>query len=147
MTAWNLDRCIEVRKHSAGAAFAMTPLFVINKWMTRKHYSACNDLIYDAAIIIALGNDVLGVVERESQSTGMQPTKIVSADEVVQSHNEKVECLRKILKELDGDARRFMEEMETSTVGNCKRYIDWYNDFAYFQYYYLLYTSKYREGI
>ena len=130
MIAWNLDRCIEVRKHSAGAAFAMTPLFVINKWMTRKHYSACNNLIYDAAIIIALGNDVLGVVEKESQSTGMQPTKIVSADEVVQSHNEKVECLRKDIKELDGDTRSFMEEMETNTVGiflwqcNCKRYID-----------------------
>ena len=70
-------------------------LFVINKWMTWKHYSACYNLLYNAAIIIALGNDVLGVVERESQSIGMQTTKIVSADEVVQCHNEKVECLRK----------------------------------------------------
>ena len=129
MTAWNLDRCIEVRKRSAGAHLVMAPLFVINKWMTRKHFSACNNLVFDAAIIIALGNDLLGVLNRESPSIGMQPTKIVSADEVVQSHNEKVECLRKDIKELDGDTGRFMEEMETSTVGiflwqcNCKRYI------------------------
>ena len=127
MTAWNLDRCIEVRKRSAGAVLVMAPLFVINKWMTKKHYSACNSLIYDVAIIIALGNDVLG---RESQSIGMQITKIVSADELVQCHNEKVECLRKDIKKLDGDARRLMEEMETSAVGlflwqcNCRRYLD-----------------------
>ena len=132
MTAWNLDRCIEVRKRSAGAVLTMAPLFVTNKWMTRKHYSACNNLLYDAAIIIALGNDALGVVERESQSIGMQTTKIVSADKVVQCHNEKVESLRKDIEELDRDTRRFMEEVETSTVGlflwqcNCKRYIDYY---------------------
>ena len=98
------------------------------KCMTQKHCSACNNLIYDVAIIVALANDALGVVKRESQSIGLQPTKIVSADEVVQCHNKKVECLRKDIKELDGDTRRFMEEMETSAVGlflwqcNCKRY-------------------------
>ena len=132
MTAWNLDRCIEVRKRSAGVIFTMAPLFVINKWMTRKHYSVCSNLLYDVAIIVALGNDVVGLVheERESQCTGIQTTRVVSADQVVQCHNEKVECLRKDIKELDGDARRFMEEMETSAVGlflwqcNCNRYID-----------------------
>ena len=130
MTAWNLDRCIEVRKRSVGAVVTMALLFVVNKWMTRKHYSACNNLLYDAAIVIGLANDALGVVEKESQSIGIQPTRIVSADEVVQCHNEKVECLRKDIKELDGDTRRFMEEMETSAAGlflwhcNCKRYID-----------------------
>ena len=128
MTAWNLDRCIEVRKRSG--AFGLVPLFVINKWITRKHYSACNNLLYDEASIVVLANDVLGVVERESQSIGMQTTKIVNADELVQCHNEKVECLRKDIKELDRDTRRFMEEMEITTVGvflwqcNCKRYFD-----------------------
>ena len=127
MTAWNLDRCVEVRKRSAGGGFTMAVLFVINKWMTQKHFSACQDLIYDVGSIIALGNDALGL-ERESQSIGLQPTKIVSADEVVQCHNEKVECLRKDIEGLDGDTRRFMEEVEISTVGifvwqrNCKRY-------------------------
>ena len=57
--------------------------------------------LYDAAIVIALANDALGAMEKESQSIGIQPTKIVSADEVVQCHNEKVECLRKDIKELD----------------------------------------------
>ena len=129
MTAWNLNRCIEVRKRSVGAVVTMAPLFVVNKWMTRKHYSACN-LLYDAAIVIALANDALGAMEKESQSIGIQPTKIVSADEVVQCHNEKVECLRKDIKELDGDTRRFMEEMETSAAGiflwqcNCRPYVD-----------------------
>ena len=128
LTAWNLDRYIEVRKRSVGAV-TMAPLFVVNKWMTRKHYSDCNNLLYDVAIIAALANDALGVLEGESQSIGIQPTKIVSADEVVQCHNEKVECLRKDIKELDEDTRRFMEEVETSVVGlflwqcNCKRYI------------------------
>ena len=74
MTAQNLNRCIEVRKHSAVAVLIIVTLFVINKWMTWKHYSACYNLLYNAAIIIALGNDVLGVVERESQSIGMQTT-------------------------------------------------------------------------
>ena len=127
MTAWNLDRCYETRKRSAGAVLSMVPLFVINKWMTRKHYSTCNNLLYDIAIIIALGNDVMA---GESQSIGMEPTKIVSADKLVQCHNEKVECLRKDIEELDRDTRSFMEEMETSAVGlfvwecNCRRYFD-----------------------
>ena len=129
VAAWNLDRCVEVRKRSAGGGFTITLLFVIHKWMTRKQHSACNNLIYDAASIISLANDVLGAMEGETQSIGMEPTKIVSVDEVVQCHNEKVECLRKDIKELDGDARRLMEEVETSTVGiflwqcNSKRYI------------------------
>ena len=76
MTAWNLNRCIEVRKRSVGAVVTMTPLFVVYKWMTRKHYSACNNLLYDAAIVIALANDALEVVEKESQSIGIQPTRI-----------------------------------------------------------------------
>ena len=132
MSAWNLNRCIAIRKQSAGAVLILAPLFVINKWMTRKHYSACYNLLYDAAIITALGNDVLGIVERENQlqSTGMEPTKIVSVDEVAQSHNERVECLRKDIEELDRDTGRFMEEIETNVVGiflwqcNCKRYVD-----------------------
>ena len=99
MTAWNLNRCIEVRKRSAGGSFALVPLFVGYKWMTRKHYSACNNLIYDVAIIVALGNDVLGVVEKESQlSIGIEPTKIVSVDEAVQCHNEKWNASERILK-------------------------------------------------
>ena len=126
MTAWNLDRCIEVRKRSAGAVLTIVPYFVLNKWTTRKHYSDCTNLIYDAAIIIALGNDALGAAE--SQHIGMEAIKIVSVDEVVQCHNEKVECLRKDMEELDRDTRRFMEEVEICTVGlflwqcNSKRY-------------------------
>ena len=132
MTAWNLDRCVEVRKRSAGAHLTVVPLFVIHKWMTRKDFSACNDLIYDTGVIAGLGNDILGIVQSssESLSIGLQPTRIASADKVVQCHNEKVECLRKDIEELEGDKRRFMEEIETSSVGlfvwqcNCKRYID-----------------------
>ena len=61
MTAWNLDRCVEVRKRSAGGGFTLALLFVIHKWMTQKHFSDCSNLIYNAGSIIALGNDVLGL--------------------------------------------------------------------------------------
>ena len=82
LTAWNLDRCNEVRKCSAGGTVAVTPLYVINKWMTLEHYRPCRDLLYDVSLIIALGNDVLGAVEKDSQSRiGIETTKIVSADE------------------------------------------------------------------
>lgn len=130
MSAWNLDRCNEVRKRSAAGNMALAPLYVINKWMTREHYRACNDLLYDVSLIIALPNDVIQSVKRNSHSISMETTKILSADEIVQCHNKKVECLRKDILELDGDTRRFMEEIEISAVGvflwqcNCKRYID-----------------------
>ena len=130
LTAWNLDRCNEVRKRSAGGTVAVAPLYVINEWMTRDHYRACNELLYDMSVILALSNDVLGAMEKGSQSIGIETIKIVSADEIVHWHNQKVECLRKDILELDGDTRRFMEEVEISSAGfflwqcNCKRYID-----------------------
>ena len=130
LTAWNIDRCNEVRKRSSGGTFVMVVLYVINEWMTREHYRACRDLLYDAALILALGNDVLGIDKRESQSFGVETAKILSADKIVQCHNERVECLGKDILELDGDTRRFMEEIEISAVGlflwqcNCKRYIE-----------------------
>ena len=73
---------------------------------------------------------MLGVVDKEYHCIGMETSIIVSADEIVQCHNEKVESLRKDILELNGDTRRFMVEMETSAVGfflwecNCKRYSD-----------------------
>jgi len=98
--------------------------------MTRELYRARNDLLYDVSLIIALPNDAIQSVKRSNHSISIETTKILSADEIVQCHNKKVECLRKDILELDGDTRRFMEEIEISAVGvflwqcNCKRYVD-----------------------
>ena len=79
LTAWDLERCNEVRKRSVAGTFFLVPLYVINVWMTREHYRACRDLLYDVSVIIALANDVLGVVDKEYHCIGMETSMIVSA--------------------------------------------------------------------
>nr|WDE20682.1 terpene synthase-like protein uBuTS-9 [Bubarida sp. uBuTS-9] len=130
-TAWNLDRYSEVRKRSVGVTITLVaPLYIINKWTKKEHFATCNDLLYNAALIGALANDVLGMKrdQEESQSLGMTALKIVSASEAAQYHNEKVECLKKDILDLDGDTRRLMEEVEVINVAqflwqcNARRY-------------------------
>ena len=120
-STWNLDRCNEVRKRSGGVHFALNgPLYIVNKWMTKEHFNACNDLLYDAAITTTLANDLLGKkkdLQTESDSISIKTIMIATASEIAQHHNEKVECLRKDILHLDGDTRRLMEEWEVSVAG------------------------------
>ena len=59
----------------------------------------------------------------------METIKIANAREIAQRHNEKVECLRKDILELDGDTRKIMEEVEINVAGAflweyyCRRYV------------------------
>ena len=131
-SSWNLDRCNEVRKRSGGVHFALVgPLYVVNKWTTKELFNACNDLLYDAAIVITLANDLLGKkkdLQTENDSISIKTIKIATASEIAQHHNEKVECLRKDILQLDGDIRRLMEEWEVIVAGlflwqyNSRRY-------------------------
>lgn len=131
--AWSLKRYDDVRKRSAGVAFAMAgPLYIANKWITKEHVTSCNDLLYDASVIAGLANDILGMKkdqEKESEAITITAIKIASANEIAQQHNEKAESFRKDIQALEGDARRFMEEMEVGVVGlflwqlNARRYI------------------------
>ena len=133
-SAWNLDRCNEVRKRSIGVVSAAIagPLYVANNWMKKEHITNNIDQVYNASIIVALANDILGLKrdgqERECMAIGLKTAKIASASEIIQHHNEKVKCLNKCILDLDGDTRHFMEEIEVTTVGlflwhcNAKRY-------------------------
>ena len=131
-SSWNLDRCNEVRKRSGGVPFALVgPLYIVNKWITKEHFTACNDLLYDAAIMITLANDLLGKkkdLQTENDSISIKTIKIATASEIAHHHNEKVECLRKDILHLDGDIRRLMEEWEVTVAGlflwqyNSRRY-------------------------
>lgn len=129
-TAWNLDRCNAVRKVSAGFPLAVLgPFYVANKWLKKEHITSCNDLLYDGGIIVGLGNDLLGVKkDQKKDEIGLKTIKIASANEIAQEHNMKVEHLRKDIQALNGDTRKFMEEVEASIAGlflwqiNAKRY-------------------------
>nr|WDE20681.1 terpene synthase-like protein uBuTS-8 [Bubarida sp. uBuTS-8] len=117
-TAWNLDRYNEVRKRSAGLTFvSVGPLFVAHKWIQKKHVVTCTDLLYEATIVIALANDILGVNRDRDDRLCVTSLKLSSCSEVVQYHNELVEVLHKKVLELEGNTRRFMEEVEASVVG------------------------------
>ena len=121
-TAWSLCRCNHIRKRSAGLPVALAgPLYITNKWMKKEHFSTCNDLLYDAGIIVALGNDIVGFKKDQKEKTlslGLQTTKVASVSEIVQHHNENVQSLNRKILEMNGDIRRFMEEIEISLAGS-----------------------------
>ena len=127
-TKWDIDRCMEIRKRSAGVRYLLVPLYVANTWMRKEHVDACNDLLYDVAVIGGLANDVMWIKHGEENEMGIQTLKIASRGEVIQYHNDRVRCLRKAILDLDGDTRSFMEEVEVSIEGvllwecNAQRY-------------------------
>ena len=116
-TKWDIDRCVEIRKRSAGVLYLMVPLYVAKTWIRKEHVAACNDLLYDVAAIGGLANDVMWIKHSEENEMGIQTLKIASRSEVIQYHNDRVRCLRKAILDLDGDTRSFMEEVEVSIVG------------------------------
>ena len=130
-SAWNLCRYSEVRKRSGGVIFTLAaPLYVTNKWLKKENFTSCSDLLNDEAIVCVLANDIVGMKkeQQESQAIGMTALKFTSANEVAQHHNDKVMVLRKNILGLDGDKKRFMEEIEVAIVGlflwqcNARRY-------------------------
>ena len=89
------------------------------------------DLVDDCSLITGLHNDVLGHKkdDMEAKSAGAKATKIASQSDVALHHNDVVKRLKQDVLELQGDTRRFMEEVEVATAGlavwhlNCKRYL------------------------
>ena len=62
LTAWSLDRYKEIHKRAAGVVFTfVVPLFVTRKWIQKEHVNTCTDFLYDAAILVGLSNDILGI--------------------------------------------------------------------------------------
>nr|WDE20677.1 germacrene D synthase uBuTS-2 [Bubarida sp. uBuTS-2] len=118
-TGWNLDRYKEARKRSVGYIFTpVVPLFIINKWIQKDYFTTCIDLLYEAAIIVALANDILGIPRDHGDDGTMTVLRVItSQDKVVEVHNEMVEVLHKKVLELECNKRRFMEEMEAAAVG------------------------------
>nr|WDE20684.1 terpene synthase-like protein uBuTS-14 [Bubarida sp. uBuTS-14] len=118
LTAWSLDRYKEVRKRTAAGGFAIVvPLFVTYKWIQKEHVHKCTDLLYEASLLLALSNDILGIPRDRRDSATMTALKIASTSEVVQHHNEMVEVLHKKVLALEGNTKHFMEEVEASVVG------------------------------
>ena len=121
LTAWNLDRYSEVRKRSIGVQFTVLgPLFATHKWIQKEHIATCTDLVYDAAIVVALANDIAGMNRdhADNQAFDITALKIVaSSSKVVRYHNEKVEVLHKKVMELECNTWRFMEQVEACVVG------------------------------
>lgn len=69
--------------------------------------------MHNAGIIVGLANDLHGIKDLQKNETiGMETIKIANACEIAQHHNEKVECLRKDILQLDGGTRKLMEEVE-----------------------------------
>nr|WDE20679.1 sesquiterpene synthase uBuTS-4 [Bubarida sp. uBuTS-4] len=118
LTAWNLDRYNDARKHSVGLAYAIVgPLYIANKWLQKEHIITCTDLVYDASILTVLGNDILGMNRDRGDSGTMTSLKLLaSSSEVVQYHNELVEVLHKKVIELECNTRHYMEEVEAAVV-------------------------------
>nr|WDE20683.1 terpene synthase-like protein uBuTS-12 [Bubarida sp. uBuTS-12] len=118
-TAWTFDRYNEARKHSVGYIFTpVVPLFIINKWIQKEYFTSCIDLLYEAAIIVGLGNDILGMLRDSAEDGSMTVLKIITShDKIVEVHNKMVEVLHKKVLELECNKRRFMEEMEAAAVG------------------------------
>ena len=132
-SAWNLCQYNEVHKRSGGVIMALVPvLYVANKWLNKDTFYRCysSDLLYDEAIVCMLANNLVGMKrdQRESGTIGMTALKIASPNEIAQVHNEKVIRLRKNILDLDGDERKFMDEVEVAVVGlflwqcNARRY-------------------------
>ena len=133
MSRWNLQRYDNVRKHTGGMQVATVPIiYIANKRTTKEHYIACEDMVNDySSLIVGLANDIIGSKKdkMEEKSSGVKSINIASEREVVQHHNDLVKCLKKAVLELQGDTRRFMEEVEVATAGlavwqlDCKRYL------------------------
>nr|WDE20676.1 bicyclogermacrene synthase uBuTS-1 [Bubarida sp. uBuTS-1] len=131
-TAWNLDRYCEIRKRSIGVLFAVLgPLFIRYNWIQKEHITTCIDLLHEAAIVVALANDVAGMNRdlEDNEAIDITSLKIAAtSSEVVQYHNKKVEVLHKKVLELECNTWRFMEQVEASVVGlflwhlNAQRY-------------------------
>nr|WDE20680.1 sesquiterpene synthase uBuTS-5 [Bubarida sp. uBuTS-5] len=118
LTAWSLDRYKEVRKRAAGVVFAIVvPLFVTRKWIQKEHVNTCTDLLYEAALLVGLSNDILGIPRDLRDSGTMTVLKIASTSEVVQHHNMMVEVLHKKVLALEGNTMHFMDAVETSVAG------------------------------
>ena len=118
-TAWNLDHYKEARKRSVGYIYSpVVPLFIINKWIQKEYFTTCIDLLYEAAIIVALANDILGIPRDHGDDGTMTVLRIItSLNDVIKVHNEMVEELHKKVLELECNAMYFMEEMEAGMVG------------------------------
>ena len=121
LTAWNLDRYKEVRKRSSGFVFLVVgPLFIIHKCVQKDHIITCTDLLYEASIVVALANDILGMNRDRGKSGAIDITSlkiVASSSVVVQDHNEIVEVLHKNVLELECNTRHYMEAVEASVVG------------------------------
>nr|WDE20678.1 bicyclogermacrene synthase uBuTS-3 [Bubarida sp. uBuTS-3] len=119
-TAWNLDRYKEVRKRSSGVIFGTVGiLYITQKWIQKEHITTCTDLLYEAAIVVSFGNDILGKNRDSVDSSVIDITslKIATSSNIVLKHNTMVKALHSKVLELEGDTRHFMEEMEASVVG------------------------------
>ena len=118
-TAWNLDHYKKAHKRSVGYIYSpVVPLFIINKWIQKEYFTTCIDLLYEAAIIDALANDILGIPRDHGDDGTMTVLRIItSLNDVVKVHNEMVEELHKKVLELECNAMYFIEEMEAGMVG------------------------------